>query len=127
MGQLAPIVLNDGKTDLTFKPSGISPDGIAKLVSGNGVIVGDKSLTIGARLNSQRRKVTVKLDLPTVTDETVNGISQPKQIRKAYVRVDTDFSTLATTSEREAAVNLIAAAVKAALIKDVIVNNDTIY
>lgn len=127
MGQLAPIVLNDGTTDLTFKPSGISPDGIAKLVSGNGVIVGDKSLTIGARLNSQRRKVTVKLDLPTVTDETVNGISQPKQIRKAYVRVDTDFSTLATTSEREEAVNLITAAVKAALIKDVIVNNDTIY
>lgn len=127
MGQLAPIVLNDGTTNLTFKPSGISPDGIAKLVSGNGVIVGDKSLTIGARLNSQRRKVTVKLDLPTVTNETVNGISQPKQIRKAYVRVDTDFSTLATTSEREEAVNLITAAVKVALIKDVIVNNDNIY
>lgn len=127
MGQLTPIVLNDGKTDLTFKPAGISPDGVAKLVSGNGVIVGDKSLTIGARLNPQRRKVTVKLDYPTVTDEIVNGISQPKQIRKAYVRVDTDFSTLATTSEREAVVNLITAAVRAALVKDVIVNNDTIY
>lgn len=127
MGQLAPIVLNDGKTDLTFKPAGISPDGVAKLVSGNGVIVGDKSLTVGARLNSQRRKVTVKLDLPTVIDETINGIAQPKQVRKAYLRVDTDFSTLATTLEREAAVNLITAAVKAALIKDVIVNNDTIY
>lgn len=127
MGQLTQIVLNDGKADLTFKPAGIDQNGVARLVNGNGVLVADKSLTISARKTSQRRKTVTKFDLPTIADETVNGISQPKQVRQAYIRVDTDFSVFATTAERSQAVALITAALKNALITDVIVNNDSIY
>lgn len=127
MGQLAQITLNDGTSDLVFKPAGIDSNNVATLVNSDGVIVKDKSLTVSARLSAQRRKTTTKVVLPVVQDETINGIVSPKGVRTSYVRIDTDFSVYATTAEREQAINLATAAVKDALIKAVIVNNDTLY
>lgn len=127
MGQLASITLNDGTSDLVFKPAGIDSNNVATLVNSDGVIVKDKSLTVSARLSAQRRKTTTKVVLPVVQDETINGIVSPKGVRTSYVRIDTDFSVYATTAERVQAINLATAAVKNALIKAVIVNNDTLY
>lgn len=127
MGQLASITLNDGTSDLVFKPAGIDSNNVATLVNSDGVIVKDKSLTVSARLSAQRRKTTTKVVLPVVQDETINGIVSPKGVRTSYVRIDTDFSVYATTAEREQAINLATAAVKNALIKAVIVDNDTLY
>lgn len=127
MGQLASITLNDGTSDLVFKPAGIDSNNVATLVNSDGVIVKDKSLTVSARLSAQRRKTTTKVVLPVVQDETINGIVSPKGVRTSYVRIDTDFSVYATTAERKQAINLATAAVKNALIKAVIVNNDTLY
>lgn len=127
MGQLASITLNDGTSDLVFKPAGIDSNNVATLVNSDGVIVKDKSLTVSARLSAQRRKTTTKVVLPVVQDETINGIVSPKGVRTSYVRIDTDFSVYATTEEREQAINLATAAVKDALIKAVIVDNDTLY
>lgn len=127
MGQLADIKLNDGKEDLTFKPSGIDSKGVARLVNGNGVLVSDKVLTVSARQTSARRKTMTKLELPVVQQETVNGISNPSQVRIGYIKIETDFSVFATTAERQAAAKLAAAALANALISDVIVNNDTLY
>lgn len=127
MGQLASITLNDGTSDLVFKPAGIDSNNVATLVNSDGVIVKDKSLTVSARLSAQRRKTTTKVVLPVVQDETINGIVSPKGVRTSYVRIDTDFSVYATTAERNQAINLATAAVKNALIKAVIVDNDTLY
>lgn len=127
MGQLASITLNDGTSDLVFKPAGIDSNNVATLVNSDGVIVKDKSLTVSARLSAQRRKTTTKVALPVVQDETINGIVSPKGVRTSYVRVDTDFSVYATTAERVQAINLATAAVRNALIKAVIVDNDTLY
>lgn len=127
MGQLAQITLNDGTSDLVFKPAGIDSNNVATLVNSDGVIVKDKSLTVSARLSAQRRKTTTKVVLPVVQDETINGIVSPKGVRTSYVRIDTDFSVYATTAERDQAINLATAAVKNALIKAVIVDNDTLY
>lgn len=127
MGQLASITLNDGTSDLVFKPAGIDSNNVATLVNSDGVIVKDKSLTVSARLSAQRRKTTTKVVLPVVQDETINGIVSPKGVRTSYVRIDTDFSVYATTAERLQAINLATAAVKDALIKAVIVDNDTLY
>lgn len=127
MGQLASITLNDGTSDLVFKPAGIDSNNVATLVNSDGVIVKDKSLTVSARLSAQRRKTTTKVVLPVVQDETINGIVSPKGVRTSYVRIDTDFSVYATTAERLQAINLATAAVKNALIKAVIVDNDTLY
>lgn len=88
---LVQITLNDGTADLIFKPSGIDNTGVATLVNGNGIIVANKRLSISSRTSADRRKGTIKLDLPVVVDETVNGISQPKQVRKSYMRADFDF------------------------------------
>lgn len=127
MGQLASITLNDGTANLVFKPAGIDSNNVATLVNSDGVIVKDKSLTVSARLSAQRRKTTIKVVLPVVQDETINGIVSPKGVRTSYVRIDTDFSVYATTAERAQALNLAMASVKDALIKAVIVDNDTLY
>lgn len=127
MSQLIEITLNDGTSNLIFKPAGIDSTGVASLVNGNGVIIANKKHSISSRTTTDRRKGTLKLDIPVVVDETVNGISQPKQVRKAYVRVDFDFSVMSTTAERVAARNLTVSALKSALAESVIDNNETIY
>lgn len=127
MSQLVQITLNDGTSDLIFKPAGIDNTGVAALVHGDGIIVANKRLSISSRTTTDRRKGTIKLDLPVVVDETVNGISQPKQVRKAYMRADFDFSVLSTTAERVAARNLLMGALDNALANSVIDNNETIY
>lgn len=127
MSQLAQITLNDGTEDFVFKPSGIDNNGVATLVNGEGVILADKKHSISARTSTQRRKATLKLDLPVVSDETINGISQPKQVRKAYVRADFDFSVMSNTSERLMARKLLIAALDSELAISVIDNNEAIY
>lgn len=127
MGQLVNVTLNDGTSDLVFKPAGVDSQQVGRLVNSNGVIVGDKTLTISGRTSNSRRKATLKLELPTVVTETVNGIQNPKATRVAYVRLDADFSTLSTTAERNAAIKLIADALTEQLVLDVIVNNEQPY
>lgn len=127
MGQLTQLTLNNGTKDLVFKPQGIDANGVATLVHGTGVILGDKHITISSRNSASRRKGTIKLDLPVVVDETINAVSQPKQVRKAYLRMDFDFSVMSTTAERTTARNLMISALDQALIKGVIDDNDSIY
>lgn len=127
MGQLIQITLNNGTEDLIFKPSGIDSNGVSTLVNGTGIILADKQHSLSSRTSTTRRKGTLKLDLPVVVDETINGVSQPKQVRKAYIRCDFDFSVLSTTAERTAARQLLISALSSALAVGVIDNNETIY
>lgn len=127
MSQLKQITLKDGTTDVVFLPSGIDSMGVATLSTNSGTIVADKQLSNSVRLTSERRKTLLKLNAPAVVNETVNGVSRVKLERTGYIRVETDFSKLATREERQTALNLAVAALKDALFADTIVNNETIY
>lgn len=127
MSQLKNVTLKDGAADVVFVPTGIDSMGVASLSTNSGVIIADKQLSNSVRLTSERRKTLLKLTAPAVVDETVNGVSRVKLERTGYIRVETDFSKLATREERQTALNLAIAALGDALFADTIVNNETIY
>jgi len=103
MPQMIPIVLTDNQgSDHSFAPRGIdSQNGIATLVKSTGVPVGDERLTVGRSRTSQgREKVTFKLTIPVVANETVNGIARPSVLRTHYADVVLSFESTSSTVER---------------------------
>lgn len=127
MSQLKNVTLKDGTANVVFVPTGIDPTGVASLSTNGGMIIADKQLSNSVRLTSERRKTLLKLTAPAVVDEIVNGVSRAKLERTGYIRVETDFSKLATREERRTALNLAIAALSDPLFADTIVNNETIY
>ncbi len=102
MPQFAPIAINDRNDPAvlhTFKPRGIA-NGVATWVESSGIPLGDKRLTVSSvRTGNGRTKVTLKLALPVVSDQVVNGVSQPTVVRTAYA--DCTFSFDAASSKLE--------------------------
>lgn len=127
MSQLKNVTLKDGTANVGFVPTGIDSTGVASLSTNGGMIIADKQLSNSVRLTSERRKTLLKLTAPAVVDEIVNGVSRAKLERTGYIRVETDFSKLATREERRTALNLAIAALSDPLFADTIVNNETIY
>lgn len=127
MSQLKNVTLKDGTANVVFVPTGIDSTGVASLSTNGGMIIADKQLSNSVRLTSERRKTLLKLTAPAVVDEIVNGVSRAKLERTGYIRVETDFSKLATREERRTALNLAIAALSDPLFADTIVNNETIY
>lgn len=127
MSQLKNVTLKDGTANVVFVPTGIDSTGVASLSTNSGMIIADKQLSNSVRITSERRKTLLKLTAPAVVDETVNGVSRAKLERTGYIRVETDFSKLATRAERQTALNLAIAALSDPLFADTIVNNETIY
>lgn len=127
MSQLKNVTLKDGTANVVFVPTGIDSTGVASLSTNSGMIIADKQLSNSVRLTPERRKTLLKLTAPAVVDETVNGVSRAKLERTGYIRIETDFSKLATREERRTALNLAIAALSDPLFADTIVNNETIY
>lgn len=90
----------------TFKPDG-RPNGVAVLVKSDGVKVGDKKFTIARRATAGKRKTSIRLVLPVVATEVINGISLPKVIRTAYANVDFSFDVTSTRQERDDLVGML--------------------
>lgn len=103
MPQLSPIALNDRSTPAvlhTFKPRDVT-SGVATLVESTGVPIADRRITVSnVRTGNGRSKVTIKLALPVVADQVVNGVSQPTVIRTAYVETTFSFDQASSKAER---------------------------
>jgi len=80
MPQLAPLVLNDGTNDITFKPRNIDRNGVASYVAETATPGVYYSLTIGMSGNeAQGHVMTAKLGVPSIvaipnTDTTAVAI-----------------------------------------------------
>jgi hypothetical protein len=101
MPAFAPITIADGNTtpvDHTYAPNG-RPNGVAEFSEKDGIPVGDNSLTVSSK-HGAREKISLRLRLPQVVEETINGVMSPRVVRTAYVRVDFDFSEMSTLEER---------------------------
>lgn len=111
MTQLATVVLKDSTaTNRTFVPRDIV-DGVATLVSSTGIPIGDKTSSVAvSRTTTGRRKVTMKIAIPTVQDSVVNGISKPAVVRTAYADVTFTFDGASSTLERSDLLAFLASA-----------------
>lgn len=131
MPAITNLILTDRATtpvNHTFVPEGI-PNGVATLVESDGVKVGDKKFTIAKRKNANRRKVHLRMVVPVVATETINGISEPKVVRTAYANIDFNFDVRSTRQERDDLVGMLYTALAdgAAMVDKAVVDLEDVY
>lgn len=131
MPQLIAVSLNDRETTPVahaFTPFDIS-SGVGYLVRSTGVPVGDEILTISSRKSGARRKNKLVLTVPVVQTQTINGISTPLVVRKAYAEVNFNFDETSTEQERKNLVGMTANALAASqvMLDAVLVKLEGVY
>lgn len=110
MPQLQQLVLTD-RADTpvshTFTPVDIQQN-VATVSERTGSPVADPIYSISNRRSGDNYKVTIKMSVPVVQNETVNGISRPVVVRSAYVQATFTFSKDSTEEERDNVVGMFA-------------------
>ncbi len=101
MPQLTTMVLKDQRdTDHSFKPRNLV-NGIATLVEGTGVPIGDRKISIGVtRTAAGRHKASIRIQIPVTETTTVGGTTVTRLARMAYADCTFNFAGDSTNDER---------------------------
>lgn len=133
MPQLQNLVITDRTpvtpVNLTFVPRDVNRDGIGTVVNNAGTPIGEKLVTVSMKETNNKFRGELRLTLPVVATETINGISAPRVVRTAYVSATFSFEKTSTKQERDDAVGLLASALGTGkvLVNDAIVNLEAVY
>lgn len=133
MPAIASITVNDREdtpVSHTFEPKGQVANGVWLLKEGTGVPFGENKLTISQRqTGSGLYRPKLVLALPTVVNETIDGVTVPSVARTAYVTVEATFDEKSTEQERSNAIGIVANAMLEAqtVPNDVFVNLESIW
>lgn len=113
----------------TYTPDGDDKNGVHLYSEKGSVPAGNAKYSIGLRQTGGRYRGSIRLAVPVVQTQTINGVSTPVVVRTAYVEVNTSFDPLSSTQERADAVGLLAnsLATSQTQINDLIVNLSNIY
>lgn len=134
MPQLQNLVLTDRATPAvnhTFTPRDANASGSGTVVESTGVPIGDLRATVGLTQTNGvgNYKGTVRLTLPVVQTQTINGVSSPVVVRTAYASCEFTFSPSSTEQERKDAVGMLMSALdpSKALVNDTLVKLQAVY
>lgn len=134
MAARSNLVIKDRTTptpaDHTFTPDGDDANGVHVFSEKTSVPAGNARFTASlTQTKTGRITPKLKLSIPVVATQTINGISSPAIIRTAYVEVSANFDALSTAQERADAIGLMANAMATAQtqINDLLVNVSDIY
>lgn len=133
MPQLQSLVLADRATPTpvnhTFTPVGINAQGVGEVANNSGVPVGSERVTISLKKSNTRYKGSVRLVLPVLVTETINGVSNPVVARVAFCNMDFSFDEKSTEQERKNAVGMAMAALDSSkvLVNDALIKLEGIY
>lgn len=113
----------------TFTPDGDTPLGVHVFSEKTGVPASDPQFTAALKASNGRFRPSLKLRIPVVQTQTINGISNPVVVRFAEVNVQASFDSLSTEQERADAIGLVANALASSqtMINDLIVGLSDIY
>lgn len=133
MPAIQSLVLTDRQTtpvNFTLLPIS-EKDGFATVAvtDASGSIITEKRFQIGNRRTGDRIRTTIKLKIPTVATETINGVASPIVIREAFVDTTFTFSTSHTEAERNDVVGMYHSAFMTtkALVHDTLVKGQGVY
>lgn len=132
MPQLQNLVLTDRAAtpvNHTFTPEGIKGD-VASVVESTGVPVGANRFTISLTRNGNGKyKANLRLAMPVVQTQTINGVSSPVVVRAAYADLTFTFDPTSTTQERKDIVGMLADSLGTSktLVNDAVVNLQAVY
>jgi hypothetical protein len=116
MPNFTALTLTDrGAVTHLFNPRVEEANGVFRFTKAgaNGVPVGESHLRVSLRETPATYKVRLKLDIPVVQTETINGIDNPKVVRNGVADVTFTFARTSSTAERELIVGLLANALLA--------------
>jgi hypothetical protein len=133
MPALQSVVLTDRTpvtpVNITFVPRGKDPKGVGEVVASLGTPIGEKRCTVSMTKRGTRFVGQVRLVLPVVVTETINGVSSPVVVRTAYANLEVSFDEKSTEQERTDAVGLMSSALGTGkvLINDALVKLEEVY
>jgi hypothetical protein len=132
MPQLQNVILTDRTpvtpVNLTFVPRDIK-DGVGETVNNAGTPIGEKRFTVSMKRNGSRFKGEIRLTLPVVVTEVINGVSTPKVVRTGYVNLSTSFDETSSEQERTDAIGMMSSALATSkvLVNDALIKNEGVY
>lgn len=133
MPQLQNLVLTDRAgtpVNHTFTPRDIV-GGMAEVVESTGVPIGDNRFKIALKETGAtgRYNIDLKLSLPIVQNQTINGITTPVVVRTSRVTVNFSFDKTSTEQERKDAVGMIQSSLDTGkvLVNDTVVKLQGVY
>lgn len=131
MPQLQNLVIADGETTPvthTFVPRDIV-SGVGTVVEAGATPIGENRITVSMKKAGTRYKGELRITMPVVATETINGVSRPTIVRTAYGSLSVSFDEKSTMQERKNLVTLIASALNPnrVLVNDALVNLQGVY
>lgn len=132
MPQLQSVILTDRTTptpvNRTYVPRDIE-NGVGTGINASVTPVGAERVSVSNKKTGTRFKGEVRLVLPVVQTETINGVSRPVVVRTAYITVQTSFDETSTEQERTDAVGLMASALGTGkvLVNDALIKCEGVY
>ena len=133
MPQLQNLVLTDRTpvtpVDHTFTPRDIDAKGVGVVVNNSGTPIGEERCSVSMTKRNNRFYGEVRLSLPVVATETINGVDSPAVVRTAFVTLTATFDEKSTEQERTNAIGMMASALGAgkALVNDTLVKLQGVY
>lgn len=113
MPSIAAITINDGATTPVshiFAPIDVR-DGVGELAErrASGSLIGENKLGLSTRRvsASKRDKSEVRIAVPKVVTETINGVAVDKVVGTSYIRIHADWDQHHTPEERTALKGLV--------------------
>jgi hypothetical protein len=131
MPALQSITIYDGETTPVahvFTPRNIDAQGVARYKESTGVPIADRTLSISLRESPAKIKARFVLALPTVVEETINGVVVPKEVRGIFVDCNFSFDPTSNPQERENAKAMMASLLDEIMtVTPVLVNPENVY
>lgn len=115
--------------DHTFSPDGDDANRVHLFSEKTGVPASNPRFSAQLRYTKGKYRPTLRLAVPVVQTQTINGVDSPVIVRTAYVEVSATFDALSTAQERADAIGLMANAMATSQtqINDMLVNLADIY
>lgn len=132
MPQLQNLVLTDrAATPVahTFVPRDVVAN-VGTVEESTGVKIGDKTFSISVRKTASNRSVVkIKLVIPVVVNETINGVTVPTVAYTSYADVEFRFDPKSSTQDRKDIVGMLQSCFDPSklLVNDAVVGLQGIY
>lgn len=133
MPQLQNLVLTDRTSPTpvnhTFTPLDVDANGVGVVEATNGTPIGSPKFTIQNRRANGSFKVRLRLSVPVVQTETINGVSNPKIVRSGHVDAVFTFHQTSSEQERRDIVGMFASSLETGkvLVNDTLVKLQGVY
>lgn len=133
MPQLQSLVLTDRTpvtpVNLTFVPQAIDAKGVGVVVNNGGTPIGEKRCSVSMTKRNNRFHGEVRLQLPVVVTETINGVASPVVVRTAYATLAVTFDEKSTQQERDDCIGMMSSALATSkvLVNDALVKLEGVY